>query len=74
MRTLPRELEQWARGRRTSEPVAEAIWWLAETPDEAQRIWEEPTPGEWLAVYERATRNGLIEELQWGEETLYSVK
>jgi hypothetical protein len=37
--------------------------------------WQKrPRPAEWLAVYERATKNGLIEGLSWGDETLQLIK
>lgn len=65
------QLKEWADSRNTSYPVAAAIWELAETLEDRQRIWQEPTDFEFDSVKERAVRmNGLSYRLYWGEERL----
>lgn len=54
----------------TSKEILEAIDWLALGNDsEAKRIWNDPTAEEMIAIWERVTKNGLIEpeEFLWGE-------
>lgn len=63
----------FADSHETSEEIVEAIAWLARDNEaEAERIWHDPTDEEKLAIWERATKNGMIddESLFWGEWTL----
>lgn len=70
------ELLSWAESRKTSTEVAFGIMCLAETLEEAQRIWEDPRDVETGAVMSRAwavvnkeTGPDLRKEaLWWGEE------
>lgn len=57
-----------ANSRETSTEVMEAISQLARHESEAIRIWEAPTEAEILAIWERVTKNGLIDadEFYWG--------
>ena len=67
----------FANSHETSEEIVEAIVWLAQdNGDKAERIWQEPTDEEKLAIWQRATKNGSIddEDLFWGESTLASIK
>jgi len=68
-------IKHWADSHETSDEVAEAILWIAIDIIDAQRIWEDPTEQEFLAVWERATKNGRIDDdiLWWGDTTLYSI-
>lgn len=61
-------LEQWSQSHETAEEIAEAIFSLARSPEEAERIWLDPTREEWLAIWERVTKNGLLDgaDFQWG--------
>jgi hypothetical protein len=62
-----------AASRETDQSVMEAILYVADGDEaEAARIWQDPTEAEWLAIWERATKNGLIDgdSLQWGEAAL----
>ena len=48
---------------------AERIWFaLGEDETEAERIWADPSDAELLAIWERVTKNGLINasEFCWG--------
>jgi hypothetical protein len=66
------DLTNWANSHETDERVAEAIFFLARSETEAERIWQDPTEAEWLAIWQRATQNGQLDgtELNWGEEVL----
>ena len=44
--------------RETSEPIMVAIAKIARNAVEAERIWEEPTDAEAMAIAEIATQNG----------------
>jgi len=58
-----------AESRETSPELMAAILYVAgNNDDEAVRVWKEPAPHELLAVWERVTKNGLIEstEFCWG--------
>jgi len=61
-------IEQWSQSHETAEEIAEAIFWLARSAEEAERIWQEPSREEWLAIWERVTKNGLLDgaDFQWG--------
>ena len=55
--------------RETSMEIIEAISFLANGNDAiAERIWSDPTEPELLAIWERATNNGLISDNDfcWG--------
>lgn len=66
------EIEAFLRSadcRETSDEIMEAIAWLADGDfKRAVRIWEDPTDEEWLAIWERVTKNGLhpANEFFWG--------
>ena len=66
------ELEQWADCRNTSIEVAEAILFIASGEKDADRIWEDATDAEILAIWEYATNNGLHDDsdLYWGIDSL----
>lgn len=71
------EIRGWASSRETDPEVALAIWNLAGgDPDEAQRIWDDPTDAEQIAIWERVTDNGLRPgaDYQWGASTLAEVE
>jgi plasmid stability protein len=55
--------------RETSPEIMEAIADLAKNPAEAERIWQDPTEEEDLAIWERVTKNGLLpaDDFFWGE-------
>lgn len=68
-----REHEQWAASHQTNEQIVEQIFSLARGDEaEAQRIWEDPTVEEWLAIWERVTGNGLRDgdDYNWGAGVL----
>lgn len=70
MQTIDRaELVKWADSRNTSLWVAEAIFHLADGDDDAQRIWEAPTPEESAKVMQLAWDAEDGDELYWGSET-----
>jgi hypothetical protein len=68
-------VESWCDSHQTSPEIAEAILWIAQSIDELERIWQNPTSGELQCIVERATRNGIDDaaELQWGDFTLQDV-
>lgn len=57
-----------AASRETSPELMDAILHIAGNEAAAVRVWEEPTEAEALAVWERVTKNGLIDsaEFVWG--------
>lgn len=58
-----------AASRKTSPEIMEAILYVAGGNDtEAKRVWADPTVEETLAIWERVTKNGLLdsEEFCWG--------
>ena len=58
-----------ADSRETSREIMEAILFVARNDESvADRIWSDPTDAELIAIYERATKNGLIDasDLYWG--------
>ena len=70
-----------ADARETSQEIMSAILWVARGRDaeriwadpsedetEAERIWAAPSEAEMLAIWERVTKNGLIDasEFCWG--------
>lgn len=67
------ELKQWAMNANCHDAIAEAIHYAAQGVEpEMNRIWQDPTEPEFLAVWERATNNGLVDdsEMFWGESRL----
>jgi hypothetical protein len=71
------DLKHWAAVRETDETVAEAIHYVAGgDTSNAARIWCNPSDAEWLAIWERVTRNGLTDasEYRWGAGTLADAK
>ena len=68
-------LEQWADCHNTSIEVAEAIFFVADGDDDAERVWQDPTEEEVLAIWECATNNGLTDgsDLWWGIDNLATV-
>lgn len=69
-------LTYWAITHETSEEIAEAIHYLAKNEKHAEAIWRDPTDEELIAVWERATKNGLIndKELLWGDSSLHVLR
>lgn len=64
---------QWiesAEARETSREIMAAIWTVAQSDaDEAERIWDDPTEAERVAICEISTNNGLRcapEDFCWG--------
>lgn len=60
---------QSGAARETSDEILDAIYWLARgNSDEAARIWEAPTVDEFTCLWERITKNGLVDsrEFHWG--------
>jgi len=57
-----------ANSRETSTEIMSAISNIARSESDAVRIWEEPCQSEMIAVWERVTKNGLIDasEFCWG--------
>ena len=56
-----------ADSRETSIEIMDAIEWLADDELGALEIWEAPTEEQIMSVWERVTKNGLIEnEFFWG--------
>ena len=52
--------------RETSSEIMEAISFLSNGDIAiAERIWADPTDAEMLAIYERATKNGLLSTDNW---------
>jgi len=72
---MEKNLEKWAESRNTSIEVAEAIWNLTDDSSEKQQIWEDPTPEEIIAIWERVTMNGLLDgaDFWWGEDNLDNI-
>lgn len=68
-------LEQWADSHKTSIEIAEAIFFVADGDDDAERVWQEPTKEEILAIWEHATNNGLVDgsDLWWGVDNLATI-
>jgi hypothetical protein len=67
------ETTYWAQTHNTDERIAEAIGYLADGDTNiAERIFQDPTDGEIIAIYERATNGGLEDEneMRWGLVTL----
>lgn len=66
------EYEEWRDSRETSMEVARAIWAFAETPSDAERIWEDPSPKELELVTAQAwsIADDDEDELYWGRETI----
>lgn len=68
--------EYFADNWDTSIEVAEAIFELANNNEaEIYRIWGDPTDEERIAVWERATKNGLLDaqDLFWGVCSLAEI-
>lgn len=66
-------IEQWAASHETDERVVYAIFCVANgDPARAQRLWESCSDAEFLAIYEVATNNGMLDahDMYWGGETL----
>ena len=59
-----------AASRETSPELMDAILAVAGNESRAVRVWEEPTEAEALAIWERVTKNGLIDsgEFVWGAD------
>lgn len=57
-----------AASRETSRELMEAILAVAGDESRAVRVWDEPTEAEALAIWERVTKNGLVDsdEFVWG--------
>lgn len=57
-----------AASRETSPELMEAILAVAGNESRAVRVWEDPTEAEALAIWERVTKNGLLDsgEFTWG--------
>jgi hypothetical protein len=57
-----------ANSRETSAELMEAILYVAGSEGAAVRVWEEPTEAEALAIWERVTKNGLLDSTDfcWG--------
>lgn len=58
-----------ADSRGTSTELMEAILFVAGSNEaEAERVWEEPTETEMVSIWERVTKNGLVDanEFCWG--------
>lgn len=58
-----------ASSRETSVEIMEAIDYVAGHNEiEAVRVWQEPSEAEMIAIWERVTKNGLIDaaEFCWG--------
>lgn len=57
-----------ADSRETSTEIMEAIAWLAETEEQAERIWKDPSDSELVAIIERVTGNGREDasDFCWG--------
>lgn len=56
--------------RETSQEIIDAIWIVAgEKEQEAERVWEDPTEAEAIAIWERVTGNGRRDasEFCWGK-------
>jgi len=67
-------IEQWADSHQTDEQIAEAIFYLAADDSEADAIWQDPTEAQIIAIWERATRNGLLsDDMCWGENNLHEL-
>lgn len=69
---MTRTFIESADSRETSPEILSAILWLAGGDERvADRVWEDPTDAEALAVWERVTKNGLIPstEFCWGRDT-----
>jgi hypothetical protein len=70
------ETNYWAITHEVDERIAEAIGYLADGDTNiAERIFNDPTDTEIIAIYERATENGLEDEneMQWGTTTLAAM-
>lgn len=57
-----------AESRETSVEIMQAIAEISRSYSDAVRIWENPTNPELVAIFERVTKNGLIDstEFCWG--------
>lgn len=58
-----------AESRETSRELMEAMLYVAGGNERrADKLWQEPGPGELLAIWERVTKNGLIPSADfcWG--------
>lgn len=58
-----------ADSRNTSAELLDAMLYIANGDETvADRIWQDPTEAEIIAIYERVTKNGLIDpaEFKWG--------
>lgn len=67
-------LERWADARQTSMEIAKAIFDIAETDDDAHRIWEDPTEDEMTKVMTTAWRDFADDDtttLHWGIERIH---
>ena len=65
--------EQWADCRKTDIEVAEAIFYVASHQENvAERIWQDPSEAEVIAIWEYVTCNGLHDaaDFNWGVGTL----
>lgn len=70
MSSIPISLEWWAEAHQVSYDIACHIDRLASSLAEMERIWQDPTPDEKIAIWEAVTRNGLCQstEFIWGLE------
>lgn len=72
----PENIEQWSDSRKTSIEVALAIFEIASSEEEADRIWEEPDDEEQMAVWKAVTEDGMLDpsEYWWGVASLAAIK
>jgi len=72
---MRQEISQWADCRNCSNEVAEAIFFIASSEKDAERIWQDPTKLEADAIWEYVTRNGMHDaaDFSWGIDNLATV-
>lgn len=68
-----RELKEWQQSHNCSESIAFAILEAANTLEEAERIYRQPTPRESIFIARRAKMLGADENgmLYWGDEFIH---
>ncbi len=72
---MTNKITAFADSHETAEEIVEAIFYLADDSEHAERIWQNPDHSEVVAIAERATKNHLIDaaSLRWGAVTLQTA-
>jgi len=68
-------IETWADSHETAIEIANVIFEMADSNDDAERIWQNPTDSEILEIWKKATHGELLNasDLFWGVDSLDEI-